>query len=67
MIDIQFKSCCKVCPNIDIDYEQTKGFGETVTVIGCSHACVCGAYNAEEPEEEAPQDVTVRGFYNANG
>ena len=54
MIDIQFKQCCGACSNIDVDYEQTRGFGEVVTVIGCSHACVCADYNAEEPEEESP-------------
>lgn len=66
MIDIQFKRCCSTCPNIDVSYDQTRGFGEVVTVIGCNHACVCGAYNTEEPEEEAPPDVTVKGFHNAD-
>lgn len=66
MIDIQFKRCCSACPNIDVDYEQTRGFGEVVTVIGCSHACVCGAYNAEETEED-PLEISVKGFHNADG
>lgn len=66
MIDIQFKRCCSVCPNIEVSHEQTRGFGEVVTVIGCNHACVCGAYNAEESEVKT-QDVTVKGFCNADG
>lgn len=67
MIDIQFKQCCGACPNIDVDYEQTRGFGEVVTVIGCSHACVCAAYNEEEPEEGSPPEKTVKGFCDADG
>ena len=67
MIEIQFKQCCNTCPNIDVNYEQTRGFGEVVTVIGCSHACVCADYNAEEPEGEIPPDVMVKGFCNADG
>ena len=67
MIDIQFKQCCGACSNIDVDYEQTRGFGEVVTVIGCSHACVFADYNAEEPEEEVPPDKIVKGFCNADG
>lgn len=63
MIDIQFKDCCHTCPNIDIDYEQTRGFGEVVSVIGCTHSCVCGMYNAEGPEENPP---VIEGFGNAN-
>lgn len=66
MIDIRFKRCCSVCSNIDVSYDQTRGFGEVVTVIGCNHACVCGAYNTEESGDEAPPDVTVRGFHNAD-
>ena len=66
MIDIQFKRCCSTCPNIDVSYDQTRGLGEVVTVIGCSHACVCGAYHAVEPEEQA-YDITIRGFTNADG
>lgn len=67
MIDIRFKECCCSCSNIDVQYDQVRGLSEVLTVIGCSHACVCGAYNAEEPEEEAPRDVTVKGFHNADG
>ena len=67
MIDIQFKACCNTCPNIDVNYDQTRGFGEVVTVIGCAHACVCGTYNAEVAEEESSPDVTVKGFHNADG
>lgn len=67
MIDIKFKRCCSTCNNIDVDYEQARGLVEVVTVIGCTHACVCGAYNEEEPEEENPPDVTVRGFCHADG
>lgn len=67
MIDIRFKECCCSCPNIEVQYDQVRGLSEVLTVIGCSHACVCGAYNAEEPEEEAPPDVTVKGFHNADG
>ena len=40
---------------------------EMLTVIGCSHACVCAAYNEEEPEEESPPDKIVKGFCNADG
>ena len=64
MIDIQFKECCHTCPNIDVDYEQTRGFGEVVTVIGCKHACVCGLYGSEE--ESPPEDVVVKGFTDAD-
>lgn len=67
MIEIQFKTCCSACPNVDVNYDQTRGFREVVTVIGCSHACVCGAYHAEAPEEKAPPDVIVKGFHNADG
>ena len=66
MIDIRFKRCCSACPNIDVSYDQTRGFGEVVTVIGCNHACVCGVYNAEEAEDDTHPDVTVKGFYNAD-
>ena len=67
MIDIQFKRCCSTCPNIDVSYEQTRGLGEVITVIGCNHACVCGYYNSEEAEVAAVQDVTVKGFLDADG
>ena len=67
MIDIQFKKCCHACSNIDVSYDQTRGFGEVVTVIGCNHACVCGDFNAEELKEEWPTDITVKGFHDADG
>lgn len=67
MIDIYFKECCKSCNALDLDYEQTSGLGELVTVISCRHACVCGKYSAEPEGEEAPPDVTVKGFCNADG
>lgn len=66
MIDILFRSCCSTCPNIDVNYEQTRGFGEVVTVIGCSHACVCGAYKAEEQMKPPAEDIVVKGFHNAD-
>ncbi|MBQ8237373.1 MAG: hypothetical protein IJZ39_04430 [Oscillospiraceae bacterium] len=67
MIDIYFKKCCPSCNTLDLDYEQTSGLGELVTVISCGHACVCGKYNAEPEEETPPQDVTVKGFCDADG
>lgn len=68
MIDIYFKPCCHSCNNLEPDYEQTRGLGELVTVISCHHACVCGKYQAAPAEEEAPtQDITVKGFCNADG
>jgi hypothetical protein len=68
VIDIYFKQCCQNCNNLDLDYEQTSGLGELVTVIGCRHSCVCGKYNSEpEAEEASEQDVTVKGFCNADG
>lgn len=51
MIDIRFKECCCSCSNLEVQYDQVRGCSEMLTVIGCSHACVCGAYNEEEPEE----------------
>ena len=66
MIDIQFKACCNACPNIDVDYNQTREFGEVVSVIGCAYACVCGVYNAEKAEAESAPDVIVKGFNNAD-
>ena len=66
MIDIYFKSCCDHCNSLDLDYEQTSGMGELVTVISCRHACVCGKYQAEPEEIEPPQNVTVRGFSHAD-
>lgn len=66
MIDIYFKDCCKCCNNLDLDYEQTSGLGELVTVISCRHACVCGKYNAEPEYGEVAQDVTVKGFCDAD-
>jgi hypothetical protein len=69
MIEIRFKACCCICNNLDPDYQQTSGLGELVTVIGCRHSHVCGKYLAEpeETEEAPPQDVTVKGFHNADG
>lgn len=68
MIDIYFKPCCQHCNNLDLDYEQTSGLGELVTVISCRHSCVCGKYQSEQETEEATsQDITVRGFCNADG
>lgn len=67
MIDIRFKECCCSCSNLEVQSDQVRGLCETLTVIGCSHACVCAAYNAEEPEEEIPPDKTVKGFCNADG
>lgn len=67
MIDVRFKECCTSCTNIDVDYDQVHGCTEILTVIGCRHACVCGAFNAEEPMEEASPDVTIRGFQDADG
>lgn len=66
MIDILFQSCCKICPHINVTWEQTKGFGEVVTVIGCAHSCVCGDYLAQQQELTA-EDTTVKGFYHADG
>lgn len=66
MIDIYFKKCCQSCGTLDLNYEQISGLGELVTVISCSHACVCGKYNAEPEEEAPPQDVTVKGFCDAD-
>lgn len=69
MIDIYFKSCCQHCNNLDPEYEQTSGIGELVTVIFCRHSCVCGKYQAEPEDKDphTPQDVTVKGFCNADG
>lgn len=69
MIDIYFKPCCHSCNSLDPDYEQTSRLGELVTAISCSHACVCGKYQADPgEEEEAPlQDVIVKGFCHADG
>ena len=67
MIDIYFKECCKSCPNLDLDWEQTKGLGEMVTVIICSHACVCGQYNTTDTQEDNSQNIEVKGFYDADG
>lgn len=66
MIDIYFKPCCHSCGNLDLDYEQTSGLGELVTVIGCRHSCVCGKYQ-EAGEEDYSQDVIVKGFRHADG
>ena len=67
MIDIRFRECCCSCYNLEVQYDQVRGCSEMLTVIGCSHACVCAAYNEEEPEEDSPPDVTVKGFCNADG
>ena len=69
MIENRFKRCCYTCNNLDPDYQQTSGLGELVTVIGCRHSHVCGKYLAEPEglEEAPPQDVTVKGFHNADG
>lgn len=68
MINIYFKPCCHSCNNLDLDYEQTSRLRELVTVIGCRHSCVCGKYQAEPAEEELPpQDITAKGFCNADG
>lgn len=66
MIDILFRECCESCPHIQVDYE-THGVGitETATMIGCSHMRVCGMYQQEEPDPT--QDITVRGFHDADG
>lgn len=66
MIDILFQSCCENCPHIDVIWEQTRGFSEVVTVIGCAHSCVCGDYSAQQQEPTA-EDITVKGFYHADG
>ena len=67
MIDIRFKSCCGVCGNLDVVSDQVKGCAEMLTVISCSHACVCGAYNEPEEDPDEPQDISVKGFCNADG
>ena len=69
MIENRFRRCCHTCNNLNPDYQQTSGFGELVTVFGCVHSHVCGKYLAEpeESEEAPPQDVTVKGFHNADG
>lgn len=67
MIDIRFKACCSSCSNLEVQHDQVRGVSELLTVIGCSHACVCAAYNEEEPEEEGPPEKIVKGFCNADG
>lgn len=47
MIDIRFKECCSSCSNLEVQYEQVRGLCETLTVIGCSHACVCRKYHED--------------------
>lgn len=68
MIEILFRECCENCTHIQVDHE-TYGTGITVpnTMIGCVHMSVCGRYRREEPIEEAPQEVTVKGFHDADG
>lgn len=66
MINILFRECCENCPHILVDYETNSvGITGPSTVIGCAHMRVCGMYYQEEPE--LPQDVTVRGFHDADG
>lgn len=67
MIDIRFRGCCEMCPYIDVVSETTKKVtGEVETVIGCHHSCVCAVYRAEV-QETPSQDITVRGFHDADG
>ena len=62
MIDIQFRECCQTCPNIDVSYDSTIGLREAITVIGCSHACVCAAYSTEESEKVPPHRYKSEGI-----
>ena len=61
MIQMLFRECCEECPHIKVDYE-TSEMG--MTVIGCEHMKVCGHYHREDPP---PQDITVKGFCDADG
>ena len=61
MIQVLFRECCECCQHIKVDYE-TNVMG--MTVIGCEHMNVCGQY---AQEELPPQDITVKGFADADG
>jgi hypothetical protein len=51
MIDIKYKECCKECPHLSVNSEQTEDeWGKPLTEIGCDHMEVCYMYiRANEP------------------
>jgi hypothetical protein len=63
MIEVLFRECCENCHHISVEYNTVSGYTTRVTTIGCSHMSVCGKYLQEEPPA---QDITVRGFANAD-
>lgn len=66
MIEILFKACCDNC-----QYIQVMDYGSAIigrAMVGCIHMPVCEQYRAESADiQEQPQDVTVKGFQNADG
>lgn len=69
MIDIKFKECCNTCASLDVYTEVTNVYSDNVknvcvTMIGCNHEKVCGAYlNSgviKEPETLIQEPVTLK-------